>query len=76
MQQVWFQGKPQDEHEAIEKRLKSYRAAFEALAEVLETVAEEQSSPNYDKPSWAYRQADVNGANRMLRRVRKIIDIN
>ena len=76
MQHIWFQGIPKKEQEQRKKDLRSYRAAFEALSEILDLIEEDESETDYDSPSWAYKQADRNGGRRMLKRVRKLIDIN
>lgn len=70
----WFKGLPDGaKDEDREKQILGYRNAFEALREVLEQEVQE-SAPNYNTASWAYKQADVNGANRMLRSILKLID--
>jgi len=63
--------------EEREKRIKeilAYRNAFNALKELLGDQYEE-SVPDYDCPSWSHKQADVNGANRMLRKIINLITI-
>ena len=72
MQSIWFKGVK--DKEVKKKELLSYRNAFEALREVLEEQFEE-SVPDYKSPSWAYEQADVNGANRKLRQILNLITI-
>jgi len=74
MNNNWFRGLPEEQKEQRIKEILSYRRAFEALNEVLDEYYEE-SSPNYDDPSWSHRQADVNGANRMLKRIKNLITI-
>ena len=73
MQVDWTKGLSGKEKEARQKEIKSYRAAFETLTEILE---EESSTPDYDCPSWAHKQADQNGYNRAIRKVIKLININ
>lgn len=73
---LWFKGIPEDGTAEREKDLLSYRNAFDALREVL--VELEDNTPpkaDYDSPSWAYKQADRNGANRILNRIRKLITV-
>jgi len=63
--------------EAKEKRVKevlSYRNAFDALSELL-TKEFKEFVPDYSNPSWAHEQADVNGANRKLSSIIKLITI-
>lgn len=73
MHSIWFKWKR--DKEARAKEVESYRQAFEALEEVLRKEFENPKPPDYSSPSWAYEQADHNGANRMLRKVLAIIDL-
>ena len=76
MQQVWFKNaKSQEDKFAKRAELKSFKNAFEALDAVLAEMEEVPSKNDYDCPSWSHKQADINGANRMLREVRKLINI-
>lgn len=71
----WFKGlKTKAEKDARRKELKSFKTAFEALWEVLEGF--EEAAPDYNNPSWSHKQADVNGANRKLRQVQKMMDVD
>lgn len=70
----WFKGIPKDQKEARKKELLQYRNAFDALREVLSQEVEDFSA-DYDCPSWSHKQADINGANRKLRSILKLIDI-
>lgn len=58
--------------EQREKEVRGYRTAFRELKEVLEKELKEYA-PDYDTPSWAYKQADQNGYNRAIRSVLKLI---
>lgn len=70
----WFKGISAKDKEQKEKELRSYRNAFEALAELLQEEFEE-ATPDYDCPSWSHKQADQNGANRKLRAILSLIKI-
>lgn len=72
MDSRWF--KNAKDKEARKKELMSYRNAFQELTKLLEEDFVE-STPDYSNPSWAYEQADANGANRKLRQILKLIDI-
>jgi hypothetical protein len=72
MDHRWFKGVPSDQKEARRKELLSYRNAFDELSQLLEEEFEE-SVPDYDCPSWSHKQADVNGANRKLKQILKLI---
>lgn len=76
MQSIWFKGIPKEKREKREEEIKSYRNAFDALKEILESKRERSIKSDYDSPSWAFKQADQNGANRMLDEVLKIITID
>jgi len=68
----WLRGVPPDQLEERKKELASYKNAFQNLAAFLETLGEE-GSPDYNNPSWAYEQADRNGANRKLRDIIRLL---
>lgn len=74
MDSRWFKGIPADAKEKRTKEIKSYRNAFEALRELLEQL-EETTKVDYDSSSWAYKQADVNGANRKLREIKALLKL-
>jgi len=74
MDSRWFRGVPQDQKEKRKKELLQHRNAFDDLREVLEQ--EFESAPaDYDCPSWSHKQADINGANRKLRSIMKLLEI-
>ena len=75
MDHRWFKGLTgSEEKEARKKELRSYKNAFRELSELLQDDFEE-SVPDYDNPSWSHKQADVNGANRKLKQILKLIEI-
>ncbi len=74
MKTIWFKGLSQAEKEDRKKFLLSHKQTFDTLKEVLENGFH-KVDPNYDNASWAYKQADVNGANRMLQDIINLIDI-
>lgn len=74
MDSRWFKEcSSPEEKELRKKELKSYRNAFEALDKLLDG-AEEGILVKYDDPSWSHKQADINGANRKLREIRKLLN--
>lgn len=74
MQSLWFKGrKTKEQKEERKKEVMSFRNAFDELRELLQE--EETPVADYDSPSWAYKQADVNGYNRAIRHVLKLIEI-
>lgn len=72
MHTAWLKGHKNKEQR--KKELLSYRNAFDELKKLLEDQFEE-STPDYSSPSWAYEQADVNGANRKLRQIINLITV-
>lgn len=76
MHTIWLKdAKTQEAKVARKKELMSYRNAFDEARAVLSREFEELPTPDYDSPSWAYKQADILGANRMLQHILKILDI-
>lgn len=73
MQSSWFKGVPKENYEKRQKEVRSYQNAFDALNELL--VEEEGTLADYQSPSWAYLQADMNGYNRAIKHIRKLITI-
>lgn len=72
MNVVWYKGLSEEQKAKRKQFLLANSEVFELLKEVLEKEFKE-STPDYDNPSWAYKQADTNGANRMLRKVISLI---
>lgn len=71
----WLKNLPEDVEEVDrEKEVLGFRNAFRELTEVLERELKE-IAPDYDTPSWAYKQADQNGYNRAIRSVLKLIKL-
>ncbi len=56
------------------ERILKQKTFLHEVAELLENHLEE-GAPDYDNPSWAYHQADRNGANRKLREVIKFLKV-
>lgn len=75
MDSRWFKGLTDEEKKARKKELLSYRNAFNELKALLEDQFEE-GSPSYEHSAWAYEQADRNGANRKLRSILKLLEID
>lgn len=72
MHSAWFKG--HKDKEARKKELRSYKTGFDEAIALLKEHFEE-TVPDYDEPSWAYHQADHNGANRKLQQVIKLLTI-
>lgn len=74
MHTAWFKGLTKDQKEKRKQFLLANQEVLDLLAEVLEDDFQE-SAPDYNNPSWAYEQADVNGHNRAIRRVQNLIKL-
>lgn len=73
--QLWFKDcKNDEEREAVRKRLKYSNASLKQLREMLEAElasleTSELQSASYEKSNWPYKQADINGSRRTLKRI-------
>ncbi len=74
MDSRWFKGIPEDQKDLRKKKVIAAKPAFELLLELLSELGEE-GTPDYSSPSWAYQQADRNGANRKLKDIIKLITV-
>lgn len=73
--------KDQDEQARFKNNILSSRDVFERMGELLEEMKEDAQSPkrayvDYDKPNWAYKQADINGYLRCIDQIKTLIDLN
>lgn len=69
--------KTDEDKDSVLFALKNNRILINALLEILEEMESEEdslSTKDYDSPSWAYKQADRNGALRAIRKVKKLFD--
>lgn len=75
MKTIWFKGIPEADIEMHKKSVLASKFLLDILKEVCYNSISEldnASAADYDSPSWAYKQADKNGARRAYQR---IIDI-
>jgi len=75
MHLAWLKGLKGPDKERRKDVVLSYRNAFDDLKNILEGQLEIVPLPDYDSPSWAYKQADTNGHNRALESVIRLINI-
>lgn len=73
----WLKGKNPEEVKAIKEALAHNVALREAVLSLVDRVEAEErrheiSLEEYNNPSWAYKQADRNGALRMLNKFRSL----
>lgn len=74
MDHRWLKGLTGEEKEKEKKRILQHKTLLHEVAEILETDFE-SGVPDYSSASWAYEQADRNGANRKLREVIKFLKV-
>lgn len=67
--------KDQKERKDFEAYVLNSRSLFDVLAKILDEEIDrlECPVPDYDNPSWAYKQADRHGALRSLNLIKKLI---
>lgn len=77
MQAVWFKGVPNTNKDDRIKEIKSYRNAFDALKEILNSsdYKKKEAVRDYGAPNWRERQIAVNEYNRVLDDVINLITI-
>lgn len=73
----WFRDKTPKQKEEIEFVLRNNTTLIQSILDILTRLENEESrseisSSQYDNPSWAYKQADTNGARRALAKVRAL----
>lgn len=73
----WFRNTNSKQKEELEYVLRNNSTLVQSILDILTRYENEElrsqiSSSQYDNPSWAYKQADVNGARRALAKVRAL----
>ena len=71
MHVLWVKGLTGEEKKKRVEEVKSFSRGFKELLEIL---VEESSTPDYNCPSWAHKQADQNGYNRAIRHIQKLTE--
>ena len=74
MDHRWLSGLKGEDKDKQKKRILAAKTLLNEAADILEDLFED-NTPDYESPSWAYHQADHNGANRKLREVIKFLRI-
>lgn len=75
IQSIWFKGKDPKERESIEYILRNNQILLTEFLRILDEYEQEEDVANlndYDSASWAYKQADRNGAKRAIRKIRTL----
>jgi len=62
-----------EEKETRVKQVKSFAPAFKELDALLDTLIKEPKESDYSLPSWPYHRADLDGYNRAIRSIKKLI---
>jgi len=71
--EVWFHYSLNRDREQVKRDLVVARPTLNALEKMLESKVKRLTEKDYDKASWAYWRADVDGYNRALEEVRSLI---
>jgi len=73
MDNRWLRGAKTAQDKEDRRKLYEQSAYLrEELSKILEFEIQE-SAPDYDLASWSHKQADLNGANRMVRSLMKLL---
>lgn len=78
MQARWYQHLPKDQQEERKALVRGSKKVLDFLDEILYNISIDEaksSQTDYDCPSWAYKQAHINGVQAALDKVRKLIQI-
>ena len=75
----WIRGLPKDEQVEFEKSLRHSTAVLSRLVQLLDEQTNsldrvENSIEVYDSPSWAYKQAHINGERSRLTKIRQLFN--
>ena len=73
MNTKWLKGYKGQERETRKQEILSNYRVLEILDEILET--KKPSTPDYESSGWAYQAADLNGYNRAIDEIKKLINI-
>ncbi len=76
----WFKDKNEKQKTEIDFVIRNNPVLVQSILDILSRYEEEEnrsetSSADYDSPSWAYKQADRNGAKRMVRKIKNLFSI-
>ena len=80
LQSDWFRNKNPKQKEEIEFILRNNVLLVSTILEILKRYEDEElrsqiTVDQYENPSWAYRQADINGARRAISKVRSLFNM-
>ncbi len=72
----WFVGIPKEYHESHEKDIRHFLSlpSADKLVEILRSKLKDKDVPEYDSPSWAYKQAHYNGRAEAIKEVLELIE--
>lgn len=79
IQVKWFSNLPSNQQEDFKQLVLSSSKLLDRLKEICYTTiqnGELTKQVDYDCPSWAYKQADLNGYMRAYREIADLADIN
>lgn len=79
MKTIWLEGVKGQEREDLKLFITNNKKVLDILVKMMYNMyreSENSSISDYDSSSWAYRQADLNGEKRVLKRLISICDIS
>lgn len=79
MQAQWFSNLPKDKQEEFKKNVISSQKVLDRLREICYNTIQNgvaAKETDYDSPSWAYKQADLNGYLRAYREIMQLATLD
>jgi hypothetical protein len=77
MQSAWLNGTKDQERENLKNYIISNKKMLDILNKILYNMYREveNSSYDYDSPSWAHKQAHINGVKETLNKIMKLCEV-
>lgn len=79
MQHQWFSHLPKEQQEDFKKLVLGSHKVLDRLSEICYNVIQsgvQTAKADYESPSWAYKQADLNGYLRAYREIMALTQLN
>jgi hypothetical protein len=76
---IWLEGLRDQEREERKVLIKGSKKTLDILSKICYNMyreAEESSLADYDSPSWAYRQAHINGLKEAYGKIKEIVTLS
>jgi len=71
----WFNNLPKQDQDKFKQEVLNSKKVLDKLLEIVYNMRVESRTNDYDSPSWAFKQADMNGYNRALEEIATLIKI-